>query len=93
MAIKGCVGCLRDVEDEINSLGIATICQSCKVPRERIKRDLSSEGVCDNCGGKTNFIGVFKKGELVFAYFDCPNPDCAHKRMTLVLVGRLLPRN
>jgi hypothetical protein len=93
MAAKGCVGCLRDVEDTINSPGIATICESCRIPTERVKKDFSMGGICVHCKGKTNFIGIFRKGEFALAYFDCPNPNCSRKRMTIALVGKLFPRN
>ncbi|OGZ73549.1 MAG: hypothetical protein A2908_00390 [Candidatus Staskawiczbacteria bacterium RIFCSPLOWO2_01_FULL_38_12b] len=91
MSKKTCVGCLLEVEDGINSLGIGTICESCKISSEIIPQQIFSEEIkCPNCKGKTNLIGAFKKGGYALLYFDCPNPNCHDRRMTIRLVSVLL---
>ena len=87
---KKCIGCSSEVEDELNSPGIATICDSCSFPLERIPKNISCDKMCKNCGQKTNLIGAFKKEGFVILYYDCPNPDCAKRRITLKVAGELV---
>lgn len=92
MSIKKCIGCLKDVEDKIKSLGIATICDDCIVSLDKLPKGISRESKCQYCGKSTNFIGAFVKNGMVSLYFDCPNPVCAKQRITLSLLpdpGRL----
>jgi hypothetical protein len=87
--IKHCVGCLKEIKDTMKSLGIATICDSCKIPLEKIPQKTYSRILCQNCGGGTNLIGAFRKDDLALLYFDCPNLICSDKRMTIKLVGMI----
>jgi hypothetical protein len=92
MLTKKCIGCYREVEDKINSLGIATICDSCRVPLEIVPQNFIRERECYNCKGKVNLIGAFtfkKAKDIVCLYYDCPNPLCSARRMTIVKVDTL----
>lgn len=97
MGIKRCIGCLQDVEDKINSPGIATICERCSFPANQIPDTVSREFKCRHCQGETNLVGAFsfseeafgknldgRVGGKVFFYFDCPNIKCARRRISVI---------
>ena len=86
MNIKKCIGCSKDVEDKIKSPGIATICDDCIVPLNKIPKEFFRKSKCKHCGRETNLVGAFTENGLLFFYFDCPNPDCARQRITLKLL-------
>ena len=89
--IKKCIGCLSDVEDVSGIPSLAAICGNCKIPLESIPAKFLGQHNCPNCHGKTNLVGVFKskEGGFVCVYFDCPNPACGKRRMTLSPIGML----
>jgi hypothetical protein len=92
MAVKGCFGCLKEVEDTLNSRGLATICEGCRYDLDKIPPRFSRTQKCHYCGGETNLIGavIFRKLPQpwpVCLYFDCPNPACSRNRMSVVWTG------
>ena len=86
MNTKKCIGCFKDVEDKIKSQGIATICEDCAIPFDKIPKEVSRKSKCKHCGKCTNFIGAFIKDNMPFLYFDCSNSTCARQRITLKLL-------
>ncbi len=92
MVAKMCLGCGKSVSDKINSFGVATICENCSFPIEKVPERCSRENVCPNCRGQTNLIGALVLRKLpkpypVVLYFDCPNPKCEKRRMTIARSG------
>lgn len=84
---KKCIGCLKKVKDKINSLGMATICEKCAFPLEKVPDKLKQPRKCHYCKGDLNLIGVFIGKGVLLVYFDCPNSDCSRKRIAIVTAG------